>query len=94
MRPQKFIFHWTPNQRHRRLSKNVGTGNVKLRKTKLSEPKLCYVNVTLPEEEEHREQELLQEHNQDQEGSRTDAVLCATTSLLTMVWILNESIYY
>ena len=84
MRPQKFIFHWTPNQRHRRLSKNVGTGNVKLRKTKLSQPKLCYVNVTLPEEEEHREQEQVQEQNQDQEKSKADAVLCKTTSLLTL----------
>ena len=84
MRPQKFIFHWTPNQRHRRLPKNVGTANVKLRKTKLGEAKLCYVHLTLPEEREHREQELLQEHNQDQEQSRADAVLCATTSLLTL----------
>ena len=84
MSPQNFMFHSTPNQRHKRLSKNPGAANVKLRKTKLSEAKLCYVNLTLPEERAHREPEMLQEHNQDQEQSRADAVLCATTSLLTL----------
>ena len=72
------------------MSKNVGTANVKLRKAKLSEAKLCYVNLSQPEEEEHREQEQVQEHNQDQQQSRTDDGPLRDYFSANLVWILTK----
>ena len=84
MSPQKLIFLFSLSQRHRPMSKNVGTANVKLSKAKLSEAKLSYVNLSYLNKKKTRNKNKTKNTTKTKNKAEQTTVLCTTTSRRTL----------